>query len=298
LFLRQLAIFSILVIIAGCSSIGCIAGCTAIPLESKNHETTRSLNGAWILFMDDEDTEKISPHEKIIFHKDGQILIDGLSRFCGKYSIVGDQIHIIVPINGLEIVYPRKFYIDENGLYLKNLRTGFVHYKRVKEMLEYCTIVAEWKSATMGYFTFKAPGAWIAKNKLYKEVGIQELQLINADASKILIMIRIPALIKNIDKSLTQAIKKMANTILAKNPTATAQLKSIPVSNLYRIKGPAYQAEASQPIHMTFQAVGKQMRGSTIMILFYYTHDRLQELDYIAQSIFFERESVSSQYDI
>ncbi|MBW2220513.1 MAG: hypothetical protein JRF40_13660 [Deltaproteobacteria bacterium] len=62
MFPRKFAILSTLVVIAGCSSIGCIS----IPLEPENHETIRSLHGAWILFSDDEDPEEMSPHEKII----------------------------------------------------------------------------------------------------------------------------------------------------------------------------------------------------------------------------------------
>jgi len=293
--LRLLTVPLTLLIVSGCS----LVERPSISPPSESLLLNKSLYGVWSLSKDDEYLEEDFSNEKISFHKDGQLLVDGLSRFCGKYYITGNQIHMIFPINGLEIVYARQFKIDEEGLHLNNPITGFAHYKKIKENIEYCAVYESWKLVAKGFFTLKAPEAWTAKNKIYKGVGIQEFQLINKNASKILIMIRMPLIyIKNPDNFLKESLNKVADKILANRSINRSHLRLARSNELYGISGLSYKGELIQPIKASFKGVGKEMDKALILLIFYYISDELHELEHIAKSIYVEGRPISSQHPI
>ena len=206
---------------------------------------------------------------------------------------------MIVPINGLEIVYIRKFSIDKRGLHLNNPFAGAAHYKRVMGKSEYCAIYESWKIVRMGYFSVKAPGEWKAKNKILKGTGIQELQLFNKNASKMLIMIRVPSnIIENPDIFLKHSLNKVANEVLANTSITSSQLQWADSKSLYGINGLSYVSELSQPVKATFKGVIKKLYQSNVLIITFHIHDRLHELKYIAQSIYADGISISSEHPV
>jgi len=294
-FIKLLALGSLLVSITCCATGG-------QPSPSRDLNAAPSsfpILGTWMLTGDDEYPGGDLPHETISFHKDGQLRIDGLSTFCGTYSISDDQIHMVVPINGLEIVYKRAFTIDNNGLHLENPGTGNAHYTRVGGKSEYCAIYESWKMVRMGFFSMKAPGEWKAKNKIYREAGIQELQLFNRNASKIMIMIRVPSIhIHNPDNFLKQSLNKVADKVLAHTGFDRFQLQWAGKKSLYGIRGRSYTGELSRPFKATFNGVIKTLSQSYVLVMTFHIYDRLHELEYIAQSIYADGIPLSYEHPV
>jgi hypothetical protein len=258
-----------------------------------------SIFGTWLLTGDDEYPGGDIPHETISFHKDSRLRIDGASTFCGTYSVSDDQIHMAVPINGLEIVYVRKFKIDKNGLHLENPGAGAAHYARVMGKDEYCAIYESWKILRMGYFSVKAPGQWKAKNKLLRRSGIQELQLFNRNASKIMILIRLPSIhIERPDMILKQSLNKVVDKVMAHAGVTRSKLQWTELKSLYGINGLSYVSESSRPVKATFKGVIRKLYQSYVLVITFHLYDRLHELEYIAQSIYADGLPMSSEHPV
>lgn len=286
---RLFLIGSMLVAIISCA----LNGQTPPVPEAGDRGEANAVYGAWVLVRDDDHPDGSAPYEKLVFHKDGQLLIDGVSRFCGRYAISGTQIRMAVPINGREVHYAREFTLDGTGLHLQNLTAGYAHYEREQEKLEYCAVYESWQQLVNGFFILKAPDTWTLRNRRYRGIGIQELQLVNADATKVMILIRMPhRLVRDPDIFLAQAMRKMAYQTLAKRSADAADLTLNASASLYGIDGFAYTGEFIQPFAINLEGLGKKMKNAFLFFVCFYTHDRLHEIEHVAQSVYMDGKPV------
>ncbi len=261
--------------------------------KDKNHnQVLKKFHGTWVLYKDDEYIGQTFPDEKLYFHSDGQLLVNGPNYLCGKYDVINDNIQIIAPVKGYEVAYLRKFILEKNRLHLKNDNKGFAHYKRLNEMLEYCVLDEDWDIKSIGFMSFKVPKRWIVQGELPNR-GLQELQLINPDASKLLLAVRIPTPWEYPKEELVKITKNIASQMMIGTPLAGFRLKPAGVDNYFEIKGFTYQTQRKDP-DFILKAVIKQLRNSAVLLFVLYSSDRLDELGHIAKLIYMDGEPIAS----
>ncbi len=256
-----------------------------VKTESKMDPPQISILGAWMLTMDDEYTGQTFPEERLYFHKDGQLLVDGEDFLCGRYEVIGDQIQIIAPVKGQEISYFRKFILDQTGLHLKNIHKGFAHYEPMKGMVELCIPDEQWKLHAVGYFSFKVPQDWTFLGEAPKKDGIQEVQVMNPDASKLLLAVRLPVNMGYPQQEVIKITGEIASKLIQNTPMAGFQLKPAGVNNYFGITGTTFLAETKTP-PLTLKVVIKRLQTSAVIIYVLYSSDLLMELENVAQLIY------------
>jgi len=253
--------------------------------ESQNDPFEITLHGAWILTRDDEYPGQTFPDERLYFHKDGQLLVVGQDFLCGRYDVIGDQIQIIAPVKGHEIAYFRKFILDQNGLHLKNIHKGFAHYLPMQGMMELCIPDEQWKLQAIGYFSFKSPRDWSVLGEAPNKEGIQEVRIMNPDASKLLLAVRLPLDMGSPQQEVIKITRQIASKLLQDTPMAGFQLKPAGLNNYFGITGTTFLAETNNP-PLTLKVVIKRLQTSAVIIFALYSNDLLMELEQVAQLIY------------
>jgi hypothetical protein len=268
------------------------------PSEIKTDRTEdplkEKLHGTWVLTKDDEYVGQTFPNEKLYFHKDGKLLIDGPNFICGRYKVLEDYLQIIVPVKGHEIAYFRKFFLDQTGLHLENLQKGFAHYKQRKGMLELCIPDEEWKLQVIGRISFKVPQEWFVSGGEPNKNGIQELQLTNPDDSKLLLAVRLPTGIGYPQKKVIKITREIASSMLLATPMAGFHLLPAGVDNYFGITGATFLAETKNP-PLTLKVVIKRLHQAAAIVFILYSNDQLLELENIAQLIYVDGVPISSK---
>ncbi|MBA4367678.1 MAG: hypothetical protein C0403_08575 [Desulfobacterium sp.] len=290
--MKFFALYLILFLICSCT-LG-IPQPDIIKTESKKDQPEISLHGAWMLTMDDEYTGQTFPDEMLYFHKDGQLLVDGQDFICGRYDVIGDQIQIIAPVKGHEVAYFRKFILDQNGLHLKNIHKGFAHYQPMKGMVELCIPDEQWKLQAIGYFSFKAPQDWSVLGEAPKKDGIQEVRIMNPDASKLLLAVRLPVDMGYPQQEVIKITREIASKLIQDTPMAGFQLKPAGVNNYFGITGTTFLAETKTP-PLTLKVIIKRLQTSAVIIYTLYSSDLLMELENVAQLIYVDNVPVLSE---
>lgn len=253
--------------------------------ESLKDPLEITLHGAWILTADDEYPDQTFPDERLYFHTDGQLLVDGQDFLCGRYSVTGDQIQIIAPVKGHEIVYFREFILDRSGLHLKNIHKGFAHYQPMKGMVELCIPDEQWKLHVLGYFSFKAPQDWVILGEAPNKEGIQEVRVMNPDESKLLLAVRLPVDMDYPQQEVIKITRQIGSRLLQNTPMSGFQLKPAGVNNYFGITGTTFLAETNNP-PLTLKVVVKRLQTSAVIIYTLYSSDLLMELENVAQLIY------------
>lgn len=267
---------------------------TEIPAENPADPIRTNLHGAWLLTADDEYPDQTFPDEKLYFHKNGQLLVDGPDFLCGRYDVIGNQLQIIAPLKGHEIVYLRSFILDRNGLRLKNIRKGFAHYKPMKGMMELCMIDEKWKLHAIGYISIKSPQDWTILGEPPNSSGIQELRIMNPDASKLLLVVRLPVDAGYPQQDVLKITGDIASKLLADTPMAGFRILPAGVEGYFGITGSAYLAETKNP-PLTLKVIIKRLPSSAALIFALYSRDLLMELERAAQLIYVDGIPVSSE---
>jgi hypothetical protein len=256
-----------------------------IKIENTKDQPEISLHGAWILTRDDEYQSQSFPDERLYFHKDGQLLVDGQDFLCGRYNLIGDQIQIIAPVKGHEIAYFRKFILDQTGLHLKNIHKGFAHYQPMKGMMELCIPDEQWKLQAIGYFSFKTPQDWAVLGEAPNREGIQEVRIMNPDASKLLLAVRLPVDMGYPQQEVIKITREIASKLIQDTPMAGFQLNPAGLNNYFGITGTTFLTETKNP-PLTLKVVIKRLQTSAVIIFVLYSSDLLMELEHVAQLIY------------
>ena len=252
------------------------------------------LVGVWRLVKDDEFPNQEILFEQLVFHKDGQLLVDGVNLLCGRYNIIGDQLQIIAPVNGYEIAYLRKFILNSAGLHLKNMMQGFAHYQKRQGLMKICMPDEKWKLHAIGYVSLKAPQEWTIFGEVPESNGMQELRAVNPDESKRLMVIRLPVGMGYPQNEIIAITKDIAAKFVMGTPLAGMRVSADSRHGYFGITGKTLSSEITKP-PMTLKIVIKRLRTSAALIFALSAQDLLMELHHMAKSIYIDGTPVASE---
>jgi hypothetical protein len=257
---------------------------SALSEEIVNSSLLKEIQGAWVLYKDDDKPDQPIPNEKLFLYKDGRLLVDSSKRYYGAYEISGDQLIMMLSVNGREIQLSREFKLDDSGLHLANRKRGAAHHKRCNDLLPDWKLEEFWEKRSVGYISLKVPGGWKMLSEPPNEKGHQRLQLLNADTSKMILIVRTPLLKDLSQEQFSLATKELINDFLEASPMAGSVLNHMNSADLCGIKGSVYVAETRAQPKWTLKAVTTKTDETTVILMLVYHYDQLKELNKILRT--------------
>lgn len=251
----------------------------------EHQSTIKTLHGAWEVFKDDDIPGQSSPKEILFFSDDGRLIIEGPKRFIGVYKVEDDKINMICNHKGREAIIKRKFTIINNTLQLANPQSGFAHYKKIDEPFPKWSLDESWEYKKFGYVSLKVPANWEVHTEPPNEQGHQRFQIANSDGTKMLMVMRAPLLKDIPSEEIAPFVKLLIEEFIKKSPMSGTTLEQANSKNLYGIPGPNFIAKAGQSNPFVCQSVGLKLEKAFVVLLTFYLHDELQELNTIIQTL-------------
>ena len=242
------------------------------------------LVGIWELYKDDDKPDETLPDEKLLFYEDGRLLmITSGSRF-GYYEPFSDHIEMIFDYNGREIMIQMKYVLNNGVLQFVNEGKGYVYYRKIEEDMPVWRLEDAWERKDIGNISLKVPNEWKIIQEPPNEEGHQRLLILNADASKTVMIVRAPSLKRLHSEVFSMSIKKLIHELSLMIPIDESSLKKVD-EDLFGIKGPVFCAETKNPSKIFFKAVNTETPNAIIILCYFYQYDRLSELNKITRSI-------------
>jgi len=173
-----------------------------------------SPQGVWQLDRDDDSPGQKAPTETMSVFPDGRLLVQGKSAFQGRYVINGNQFVMFIDNAGVELAVTRAFDLKGGFLRFKNTKSGYAWYEKSDSPFPQWDPMEAWGVKEDGYFSYRLPSGWVEKKEAANNKGHQRLALMTSDASKFLIVVRVPLKAKPSGRILEKMLRAIVDESL------------------------------------------------------------------------------------
>lgn len=250
----------------------------------------QELQGAWILFKDDDNPIGLPVREILYIYEDGQVIVEGDSRIRGFFQVQNQRMEQTLSFSGEEVTIDREFQIKDHVLQFKNNRSGFAYYRKTRRTLP-AFRPEHWPFLKEGPFSLTCSKYWkIMREKVPNLEENQQILIRSPRERKGVLILKITDLQEPSPKQIEQIMNLIIKQVLSDKKVPELTFKK---GNLYGVDALITAFNVAND-DTTFQTLGTR-HGDNLVVLFTWAkQDRLNEIYRIIQSLKVDGLSIGS----